>query len=222
MLLSILICRRNRNCGLTVGNSEQLNVTSCSFHDNNSSSYYENYTMLDPGVFRFGGGLLLEWNSTERNDLSIPDEATVENCRFFRNYAGINVKNENDTRPHFYHPRGHGGAIVVAFKNTSNHTLVIKNTQIYENNASFGGGGIILSFFRNASDNMVLITNTSFVDNVCTRDGGAINVNAFEMANGNSLIVKDSNFERNTAQKGKGGAANINLRVRLMGIILHY
>ena len=174
--------------------------------------------MLDPGVFRFGGGLLLEWNSTERNDLSIPDKAVVKNCKFFSNYAGINVDNENDTRPHFYRPRGHGGAIVVAFKNTSNHTLIINNTQIHENDARFGGAGIILSFFRNASNNTVLITNTSFVDNVCTIDGGAINVNAFEMANRNSLIVNNSNFEGNIAQKGKGGAANINLRVRLISV----
>ena len=150
----------------------------------------------------------------------MPNEAVVENCTFFKNYAGINIRNENDRRPHFYRPRGHGGAIVVAFKNTSSHVLVINNTQIFENTALFGGGGIILSFFRNASNNTVMITNTSFVDNVCTRDGGAINVNAFEMANGNSLIINNSSFERNVARKGKGGAANINLRVRFMIIIL--
>ena len=171
-------------------------------------------------MYRFGGGLLLAWNSTEPNVLSIP--AVVDNCKFFNNYAGSNERNtNNDSRPHFYRPRGHGGAVVVAFQSTSNHMLVISNTQIYENTALFGGGGIILSFFRNAVNNTVLIMNTSFVDNKCNRDGGAINVNAFEMANRNSLIVNNSNFERNEARKGKGGAANINLRVRLMILILH-
>ena len=172
-------------------------------------------------MYRFGGGLLLAWNSTERNDLSIPNKAVVKNCKFFDNYAGSNERNiNNDSRPHFYRPRGHGGAIVVSFQSTSNHMLVISNTQIYDNTALFGGGGIILSFFRSAFNNTVLITNTSFMDNECTRDGGAINVNAFEMANGNSLIINNSNFERNVAKEGKGGAANINLRVRLMILIL--
>lgn len=215
------MCRKNRNCGLTVGNSEQIYINSCWFHDNNSSSYYMNDSMLDPGVFRFGGGLLLLWNSTGRNGLGISSKAIVENCKFFKNYAGSDTRNtESDTRPHFYHPRGHGGAIVIAFKSTSNHMLVIKNTQIYENNAIFGGGGIILSFFRNAVNNTVQIMNTSFVDNTCTRDGGAINMNAFESANENYLTVINSTFERNVAIKGKGGAANINLRVRLRIIIV--
>ena len=210
----LTICRKNRNCGLTVGNSEQVYITSSLFHDNNSSSYYTNDSKLDPGVFRFGGGLLLLWNSTERND-NISNKAIVENCKFFKNYAGSDMRNKRDNRPHFYRPRGHGGAIVVAFKNTSKHTLVIRNSQIYENEALFGGGGILLSFFRSSFDNTVLIMNTSFVNNTCKIDGGAINVNAFEMANRNSLTVKNCNFERNVARMGKGGAANINLRVRL-------
>lgn len=140
--------------------------------------------------------------------------SVIQNCKFFRNYAGIDARNKNDTRPHFYRPRGHGGAIVAAFKDTSSHTLVINNTQIFENAAFFGGGGIILSFFKNASNNTVIITNTSFLDNACSADGGAINMNALEMANGNTLIVNNCTFERNVANAGGGGATSINLRVR--------
>ena len=207
-----MLCRNNLNCGLTVDRSAQIYIISSSFHDNNSSAFYYYTDRLDPGVFRFGGGLLLSWNSTDSSELS--NTAVVNNCNFFRNYAGIDARNRNDTRPHFYSPRGHGGAIVVAFKNASSHTLVVNNTRIYENTAHFGGGGIILSFFKNASNNTVTITNTSFVNNTCSTSGGAINMNAFEIANGNTLIVSNSTFEWNTANIG-GGAASINLRVGL-------
>ena len=218
--MHLTLCRNNLNCGLTVGSSVQIFIISCSFHDNNSSAFYFHTNRLDPGVFRFGGGLLLTWNSIDNSKLHTPNKAVVQDCKFFKNYAGINARNENDTRPYFYRPRGHGGAIVVAFKNTSSHILVINNTQIYENTAFFGGGGIILSFFKNASNNTVIIANTSFKDNKCSTSGGAVNMNAFEMANGNILVVNNSTFEGNVANTGGGGATSINLRVRLTVLIL--
>lgn len=204
--------RQNRNCGLTVDRSAQIYIVDCLFHDNNSTSIYRYRSELDPGVFRFGGGLLISWTSTN-SDIKPSNKAVIQNCEFFNNYADINVRNRNDTRPHFYRPRGHGGAIVVAFKNVTNHTLIVTNARIYDNSALYGGGAMILSFFKTSSNNTVIVTNTSFVDNNCSTVGGAINVNMFEMANGNSLIVNDSTFEGNIANLG-GGACSINLRVR--------
>ena len=126
VIILALFCRNNRNCGLTADRSTQIYIVNSSFHDNNSSAFYYYTDRLDPGVFRFGGGLLLSWNSTDSSEL--PNTSVIQDCKFFRNYAGIDARNENDAQPYFYRPRGHGGAIVVSFKNTSSHKLVINNT----------------------------------------------------------------------------------------------
>ena len=207
-----LTCRRNRICGLTIDGSAQALILNSVFHDNNSTTFYRYTDRLDPAVFRFGGGLLLSWNSTEDDQPLLSTTAVIKNCTFFNNYAGIDERNSNDNQPHFYRPRGHGGAIVVAFKNTDNHTLIIENSRIYNNTALFGGGGIILSFFKTASKNRVIINGTSFDNNDCSTHGGAISMNAFEMANENTLVVVNSNFTTNKAKRG-GGACSVNLRV---------
>lgn len=128
------------------------------------------------------------------------------------NHAVVNVRNRNDTRPDFYRPRGHGGAIVLVFESVADFTATIMDTRIVENTAVSSGGAVFISFYDSSANNKVVIRNTSFEENKCDQDGGAISVNTFEFANDNVLIVEDSVFHRNQASIG-GGAVSINLQV---------
>ena len=206
----ILIHRNNTNCGFTASRSEQLQFINCLFHDNNSSAFYNYTDALDPGGFRFSGGLLINWNATD--DPNTRNLAIIQNCTFFKNHAVFNVRNSNDTRPDFYRPRGHGGAIVLIFEGVSDFTATIIDTKIIENTAISSGGGIFVSFYDNSINNKVIIKNSTFEANMCDRDGGAISVNTFQVANDNTLIVEDSNFNRNKAVVG-GGACSVNIQV---------
>ena len=202
--------RNNTNCGFTAHRSEQLLFTNCLFHDNNSSAFYNYTDALDPGGFRFAGGLLISWKSMDNESAS--NSAVVRNCTFLRNSAVVNVRNRNDSRPDFYRPRGHGGAIVLAFENVSDFTVTIEDSRILENTAVSSGGGVFISFYDTSTNNKVVITNTTFEENYCDQEGGAINVNTFEVANDNILIVEDSIFHQNRAKVG-GGACSFNIQV---------
>ena len=209
-LLHVLVPRNNTNCGFTASQSEQLLFVNCLFHDNNSSAFYNYTDALDPSGFRFSGGLLISWSATDNP--SAQNSAIIQNCTFFRNHAVSNVRNSNDTRPDFYRPRGHGGAIVLTFESVSDFTATIVNTRIVENTANSSGAGIFVSFYDNSINNKIIIKNTTFEANVCDRDGGAISVNTFQVANDNALIVEDSKFDRNKAVVG-GGACSVNIQV---------
>lgn len=214
-----MFLRNNTNCGFTASRSEEIFFINCLFHDNNSSAFYNYTNALDPGEFRFAGGLLISWDATDKEGSL--NSAIIQNCTFINNHAVVNVRNRNDTRPDFYRPRGHGGAIVLAFEDVTDFTATIVDTRIVENTAVSSGGAVFISFYDSSANNRVIIRNTSFVENKCDQDGGAISVNAFEFANDNVLIVEDSMFHRNQARVG-GGAFSINLQVHNITIISHF
>ena len=177
------------------------------FHDNNSTALYSNTNTLDPGGFRLAGGLVISWNSSS-------DESTtvIQNCTFINNHAGINQNNSNDARPNIYRPSGHGGAMVVSFEKTWNHTLVIERSRFVNNTALFNGGGVFISVYRDSIGNDIIITDSVLEDNSCVHTGGAISMNTFEVANDNILAVKNTSFNRNSAWVG-GGAYSLTLQV---------
>ena len=177
------------------------------FHDNNSTVFYNNTYTLDPGGFRYSGGLVISWNSTSEKG-----SAVVRNCTFINNHANVNRLNRDDSRPNIYRPRGHGGAIVVSFENTTNHILMIERSRILNNSALFNGGGMFISLFRDSIGNDIVITDSKFEDNLCVYTGGAISMNTFEVANENILTVRNTIFERNSAWVG-GGACSLTLQV---------
>lgn len=216
---ALVLYRNNTNCGFTASQSEQLLFINCLFHDNNSSAFYNYTDALDPGGFRFSGGLLISWRVIDLPNAQ--NSVIIKNCTFFRNHAVSNVRNSNDTRPDFYRPRGHGGAIVVTFERVSDFTATIMDTKIIGNTANSSGAGIFISFYGNSINNKVIIKNTTFEANMCDRDGGAISVNTFQVANDNALIVEDSNFDRNKAIVG-GGACSINIQVCSKRNTLYY
>ena len=165
---------------------------------------------LDPEAIRYGGGLLISWRSTDNAEAA--NTVVVKNCTFINNHANINERNRNDPRPSFYHPRGHGGAVVVSFQNVTGFTVTIVDTKITGNTAVSSGGGMFVSFFQGSSNNRVIVRNTTFKENTCKQDGGAISVNAFQFANDNTLTVEDTSFDGNEATVG-GGACSFNLQV---------
>ena len=202
--------RYNRNCGLTLDRCEQILIINSLFHDNNSTTYYRPTEMLDPAYLRFGGGLSMSWR--ESGNLNASKTAVVKNCTFSNNHADINVLNSNDTRPNFYRPRGHGGAIVVAFEGITNFMVRIEDTRIVENTAISSGGGMFVSFSDKAFNNRIIVKNCNFEQNLCDQDGSAISVNSFQVANDNTLIVENSTFDGNEAKIGRG-ACSVNLQV---------
>lgn len=211
LYLPVRILRNNTNCGFTASRSEDLLFVNCIFHDNSGAAFYNYTDALDPGEFRFAGGLLISWNATDKENAL--NSAVIKNCTFVNNHAVVNVRNKNDTRPNFYRPRGHGGAIVIAFENVTDFTATIVDTRILQNTAVSSGGAVFISFYDSSTNNRVIIRNATFEENSCNQDGGAISVNAFEVANDNILIVENSTFHRNQAKIG-GGAFSINLQVR--------
>ena len=194
--------------------SEDMLIVDSIFQDNNSTAFYNNTNTLDPGGFRLAGGLVISWNSSS-------DESTtvIRNCTFINNHAGINRLNSDDARPNIYQPRGHGGAIVVSFEKTRNHTLVIEGSRLFNNTALFNGGGVFISVYSDSIANDIIITDSTFKDNTCVHTGGAISMNIFEVANENILTVKNTSFERNSAWVG-GGAYSLTLQVSKISIAL--
>ena len=209
-LTIIFVSRNNSNCGLTTDRSEQIVIINSLFHDNNSTAYYTSTDRLDPEAIRYGGGLLISWRSTDNAEAA--NTVVVKNCTFINNHANINERNKNDSRPSFYRPRGHGGAIVVSFQNVTGFTVTIVDTKIAGNTAVSSGGGMFVSFFRGSTNNRIVVRNTTFEENTCNQDGGGISVNAFQFANNNTLTVEDSIFDGNEATVG-GGACSLNLQV---------
>ena len=176
----------------------------CTFQDNNSTSTYNLASLVNP-YRHVAGGLTLIW----RDESYV---VQIVNCNFTSNKANINDQNINDTRPSLYIPRGHGGAIVLFFERTYNHTVIIENTIIVNNSAKFNGGGLLIIFSRKSNSNKVIIRETMFEGNMCNATGGAISMNTFGMANQNHLIVEKSHFISNKAWAG-GGACTINIQV---------
>jgi predicted outer membrane repeat protein len=202
--------RDNLNSGLLTHESEDMLIADSIFRDNNSTAHYSNTGTLDPGPkgFRLAGGLVISWNSTNDGSTTV-----IRNCTFISNHAGINQNNSDDTRPNIYRPRGHGGAMVVSFERTQNHTLVIEKSRFINNTALFNGGGVFISIYRDSVDNDIIITDSAFEDNSCVHTGGAISMNTFEVANNNILAVENTSFDRNSAWVG-GGAYSLTLQVR--------
>lgn len=196
-----------------LGQTNDLLIANCVFHDNNSTVSYDSTSTLDPGRFlRFAGGLGLLWRN--RSNDSPGAQATIRNCSFLNNHAGINTQYMNDTRPNLYIPRGHGGGIVVFLDRTVSYTIVIEDTIFSNNTALYYGGGIFISFYKNSFSNIIIVNNSRFEANRCMSAGGGISMNTFEGSNENTMIVENCSFERNTAWIG-GGACSINLQVSL-------
>ncbi len=184
----------------------------CSFKDNNSTLAYNVTETLDPGSYRYAGGLTLLW----RGQQEAPVTVRISNCSFVNNKATINDDNvaDSEQRPNFYVPRGHGGAIVASFNKTNDFTLIIEDSFILNNEAVYNGGGIFASFFNTSLRNRLVINRTLIEGNSCNNTGGGISMNIFEVANNNYLIVEDSNFTSNRAWVG-GGACTITLQVSI-------
>jgi len=168
---------------------------------------------LDPGTIRYAGGLtIIIWRNLQAQG---PVTVLVRNCTFTNNTASINENNANDskTRPSFYVPQGHGGAIMVLFDQVTNHTVWIQDSVIKNNTALFNGGGLFISFFNSSFWNRVIISGSLVKGNKCNNvRGGGLSMNTFQIANFNQLQVQDTNFVANQAWVG-GGACTINLQV---------
>lgn len=200
------------NSGFVAYSSYDMTFRNCIFRDNNSTLEYDEKDTLNPGSYRYAGGLTLLWNDRPLQ----PVTTLIRNCTFINNTASINDRNADDSsiRPNFYIPRGHGGAILVSFNGTNYHTVLIEDSIIVNNAARFNGGGLFISFYNKSNDNRVIINRTLLDGNRCNNAGGGISMNTFEVANFNRLIVENSNFTSNRARVG-GGACTINHQVSL-------
>lgn len=197
------------NSGFVAYSSYDTVFLNCTFRDNNSTYAYFDTNSLNPGGYRYAGGLTLTW----RDSLELVT-VLVRNCTFVNNTASLNDKNAKDSkiRPNFYIPRGHGGAILAIFNETDNHTVLIEDSIIINNTARFNGGGLFISFYNRSNWNRIIINRTLIKGNTCKNAGGGMSMNTFEIANFNQLIVENTDFTANRARVG-GGACTINLQV---------
>lgn len=194
------------------------------FKDNQDYSLYKKTSDLS-SAFRRGSGLTIFYlNDTEMG------QAIVQNCTFENNTASLNENNTKDAleRPRLYVPRGHGGALLLAFQNASAQNVDVRGCSFRSNTAKFTGGAISIQFYRGLSDtqvvqpsshdnvvqpsshdNVVLIENSNFWNNTSLDKGGAISINAFETANENTVIVNGSYFDGNHAEHNGGALSSI-------------
>ena len=210
LFLHTRIDRDNQNSGFVVYTSYNTLFQNCTFKDNICTLAYDEGDGLTPGGYRYAGGLTVLW--TNQPDFSVLTH--VKNCSFINNTANVSSSNDDDLelRPNLYILRGHGGALLVAFNNASNNTLLVEDSQFINNTALFNGGGIFVSFYNESYENQVIINRTTIDGNRCNSVGGGISMNTFEVADSNHLIVENSNFTNNSAWTG-GGAFSINLQV---------
>ena len=172
-----------------------------------------------PLQFRRGAGLTLSYTLESEYGYY----ARIENCTFRYNRANVSEANDDDIkhRPSLYVPRGHGGAVLLSFQNTSQSIVEIKNCTFVSNSALFTGGAISIHFFRgtnttelqsSSNNNTVTIDSSVFQENKCSGVGGALSINTFEAANSNQVVITRSRFERNSA-KLEGGAYSFIIEV---------
>ncbi len=204
------VYRGNLNSGFVAYTSYDTVFHNCTFKNNTCTLQYNESDFLTSGSVRYAGGLTLEW----RDPPEPPVTVLIKNCTFVNNTAGVHQDNMEDAkrRPNFYSPRGHGGAILVSFSGTSDHTILIEDSFIISNTAEFNGGGIFISMYNQAYTNRIVITGTVFEGNICKKVGGGISMNAFDGAEANRLIVASSDFTDNVAGTG-GGAYTIIIQV---------
>lgn len=208
--ISCMLNRENLNSGFVSYSSYDMVFQNCTFKNNTCTiAYYEGET-LDPGDYRYAGGLTIQWRNQPESQVT----ALIKNCTFINNTANVSQENMNDVkvRPSFYIPRGHGGAILVSFNRTNNHTILIEDSVIVNNTARFNGGGMFISFYNVSYRNEIIINRTVIEGNRCANVGGGISMNTFEIADSNLLMVEGSTFAGNVAWAG-GGACTINIQV---------
>ena len=210
----------NRGTDIVIENSSFINNTA-------DSSYL--FLSSFSHNFRVGGGLTISYENSVGHDLA---HAIVRNCTFVDNRASINPVNSEDAarRPNLYVPRGHGGALHVAFQNTTGHLVFVDNCSFTNNSAELTGGAVSVLFYRGAAstgvvqassrNNMVRIENSVFRENNCSRNGGAVSANTFEAANSSKVFVRNNLFERNGA-KDEGGAFSFIIEVEFLPLKLN-
>ena len=203
------------------------------FENNTAASRYRFDPTLTIGVgtligFQTGGALTISYmNSTAGDSIHT---ALVKNCIFRNNRAGINASNSEDAaqRPILYIPRGHGGALHIAFQNTEGHSVTVEGGSFEGNSAQLSGGAVSILFYRgvantedvqfSSSNNTVRLDGVTFRDNHCGEEeemrgnGGAVSINTFEAANTSKVIVSNSRFEGNSATN-EGGALSFIIEV---------
>ena len=211
------IFRDNFSGALIIHRSLQLLVEDTTFFNNSGSSSYSNVPQLDISIsdngFRTAGGLTVSFKK-----LSSLTYALIKNCTFKNNRASINESNKEDAsqRPLFYVPRGHGGGLLVAFENSSNHVVTVENCSFVGNSAQIGGGATSILFYRGSSDvsrfgvsssrnNSVSIVGNYFCNNEVEGGGGAIQGLAFEEAIDNDIIIQNCSIINNSAGIAGGG-----------------
>lgn len=185
------------------------------FMDNIAASSYLNNMQLAvaTGGFRISGGLTLSFRN-----ISTPSYTVIRNCTFTNNSAMVHKSNLEDSlqRPSFYVPRGHGGALLVFFQNSSNHKVIIEECLFYRNTARLGGGAAAVLFYRgsygpshlsssSSTNNTVVMDSCIFSYNMCDGEGGAIGGHAFEAANYNRIMLNRCGVVNNFAGDGGGG-----------------
>ena len=201
--------RNNLNCGIIILRCTDIVIENTQFINNNASSQYYNNTALVSRSFRVSGGLTI---SFQNQDL-VPSGVTVKNCRFVNNSAMVDEVNRQDSmlRPSSYTPRGHGGGLLVFFRNTSNHSVHIVNSFFSTNMAEFAGGAVAILFYRGSegvscTKNRVLLEKNTFMNNNSPHGaGGAIGSTSFDGAHSNRIEIKDCEVIENSAKSGGGG-----------------
>lgn len=104
-------------------------------------------------------------------------KASVHNCTFINNSAGVHPSNANDPRPQVYAPFGHGGGMVVRFSNYANDTAIkISDCLFRDNQAHYSGGAIYAVMIRHPRNNSMVIHNSSFVNCSAINTGGGLSV----------------------------------------------
>ena len=230
-MINLLHCRNNFGGALEIAHPFNVIIEETIFLDNINAAPYNNSLEFEVsrelGSTRYSGGLTIFFRN-----LLYGSHVIIRKSIFKNNKASVNEYNQEDTkqRPTFYIPRGHGGSLLVLFKNSSYNKLTIEDSMFIGNTAELRGGAISILFYRGSADvsslgasssnnNSVTINGCIFHNNMCQGYGGAIDGHAFEAAIANNIFIQNSTIRNNSADQGAGGIS-FSLQVRLLSIIM--
>lgn len=219
-LLYFLTPRNAISPPLLIYNTPSVKITNTTFLNNIPME-------LPPDIARntcyFSGGanttIFLD-NRTTSGGISLFMEGAstkvlIENCSFInntgRNDPDVVLARRSDRN-------GHGGAMNLRLRNSTNSTVCIKKTTFLNNSAEAHGGALAITMASYAERNRFILSESHFEGNKCLINkctGGAVGINFFSGTMYNTIWFLDSNFTKNQANSSGAVALSTSVSAEL-------
>ena len=189
-------------------------IKNCTFRNNtsNARTLVEDRRFMPGQNVSAGGGTAFVFRDAKNLTVTIVDshfvlnKAVVNDSEFFIDHVS-NVS-------HF--TNGGGGILVVFSGITENCEVVINDTRVSNNSASYGGG-IYVAVDNDSKHNRFVLDHSWLVGNLGSQAGGAMGITQWDKATGTAVEIRNSDFEENWSRRGGGLNVYFNNKVESVG-----